>query len=83
MRFSTLRTVITLTRLWKPNRGYEMWTLKQKDIRSLKTAEMKFIRLKAGYSLLLDHRRYEDIFQEIKVDPVENKLAQYKQRCLC
>jgi hypothetical protein len=36
----------------------------------------KFKRHTAGYSLL-DHRRNEDILKELKVDPFENKLAQY------
>jgi hypothetical protein len=36
--------------------GCELLTLKQRDIRRLKAAGMKFIRGTAGYSLL-DHRR--------------------------
>jgi hypothetical protein len=32
----------------------------------------------AGYRLL-EHRKCADILKEIKVDTVENKLAQYKQ----
>jgi len=56
-----------------------MWTLKQRDIRGLNTAEMKLMRHTAGYSLL-DHRRNEDILEELTVDPLENKLAQYKQK---
>jgi hypothetical protein len=39
--------------------GSEFWVLKQSDIRRIKTAEMKFMRDTAGYSLL-DHRRNED-----------------------
>jgi hypothetical protein len=42
---------------------------------------MKFTRLTAGYSSL-DRRRDEDIWEELKVDPVEKKLAQYKQKWL-
>jgi hypothetical protein len=38
---------------------------------------MKFTRRRAGYSLL-DHRR--NILEELKVDPVEKKYAQYKQK---
>jgi len=48
----------------------EICTLKQRDIRRLKTAEMKFTRRTSEYSLL-DHRRNEDILEELKVDPVE------------
>jgi hypothetical protein len=53
-------------------------TMKQR-----KTAEMKLVRPTAGYSLL-DHGRNEneDILDKLKVDPVERKLAQYKQKWL-
>jgi predicted peroxiredoxin len=49
------------------------------DIRRLKTAGMKFMICTAGYSLL-DHRRNEDVYKNLEVDPVKNKLAQYKQK---
>jgi hypothetical protein len=39
--------------------GCEIWKLKLRDIRRLKTAD-KFMRCTAGYSLL-DHGKYEDI----------------------
>jgi hypothetical protein len=42
---------------------------------------MKFLRPTAGYSLL-DHRRSEDILEELKVDPVEKKLSECKQKWL-
>jgi hypothetical protein len=32
--------------------GCEIWALKQRTVRKLKTAEMKFMRCTAGYSLL-------------------------------
>jgi len=40
----------------------EFWTIKQIDVRRLKTAEMKFMGHTAGYSLL-DHRRNEGNFK--------------------
>jgi hypothetical protein len=40
---------------------------------------MKFVRHKSGLSLL-DHRIKEDILEKFKVDSVENKLAQHKQK---
>jgi hypothetical protein len=55
--------------------------VKQRDIRRLKTVEMKFMRSRAGYSPV-NHRRNEDISVELKVDPAENKILQYKQNCL-
>jgi len=39
---------------------------------------MKFMKHTAGYNLL-DHRR-KDILEELLVEPVKNKLAQYKQK---
>jgi hypothetical protein len=36
--------------------GCKIWTLKQRDVRRLKTEEMKFMRNTAGYRLL-EHRR--------------------------
>jgi hypothetical protein len=38
------------------------------------------MRHTAEYSLL-DHRRNEDILEELKVYVVEKKLAQHKQKC--
>jgi ABC-type ATPase involved in cell division len=60
--------------------GCEIWKLKQRDIRTRKTEEMKFMRSRAG-CIFSDHRRHEDILEELKVDSVEKKLAQYKQKC--
>jgi hypothetical protein len=40
---------------------------------------MKSMRRTARHNLL-DHRRNEDILKETEVDPVEKKLAQYKQK---
>jgi hypothetical protein len=45
------------------------------------TAEIKFIRGTAKYSLL-DCRRDENILEELKVDPVETELAQYRRNWL-
>jgi hypothetical protein len=50
--------------------GCEIWTLKQRDVRRLKAAEIKFMRCTAGYSLL-DQRRNVDILEEIKVNGVK------------
>jgi hypothetical protein len=36
------------------------------------------MRHTAGYNLL-DHRRNEDILEELQVEPVVKKLAQYKK----
>jgi hypothetical protein len=39
---------------------------------------MKFMRRKAGYNSL-DHRRNEDIIEELNVDLIEMKLIKYKE----
>jgi hypothetical protein len=54
----------------------EVSTLKQRYLRRLKRAEMKFMRRTAECSLL-DHKTNEDTLEKLKVDPVETKLAQY------
>jgi len=51
-----------------------IWTLKQRDVRRLKTAEMEFKRRTAGYSSLY-HRRNEDT-------SIQNKIAQYEEKLL-
>jgi hypothetical protein len=57
------------------------WKLKQRNARRLKTAEINLRRRSEWYSLL-DRRRNEDILEEAEVEPVEKKLAQYKQKWL-
>jgi hypothetical protein len=41
-------------------RGCEIWTLRQRIIRRLKAAQMKFMRPKAGFNLL-EHKRSEHV----------------------
>jgi prophage antirepressor-like protein len=55
--------------------------LKQRDIRRLKTEEMKFMRLAAVCSLL-DHRRNENVLEDLKVDQDKKKSSQYKRKLL-
>jgi hypothetical protein len=59
--------------------GCEIWASKQRNIKMLKTAELKFMRRTTEYNLL--EKRRHDILKEFKVDdPVEKKSAQYKQK---
>jgi len=39
-------------------------------------------RTSRGWDVIVDNRRNEDILKEIKLDQVENKLRQYKQKYL-
>jgi hypothetical protein len=50
-------------------------------MRRLKTTDMKFMTC-TGWYFLLDHRRNEDILEELKVHPVEKKLAECKQNLI-
>jgi hypothetical protein len=74
-------SVYDILAITSPLRGYEIWTPKQRDIRRPMAAEMKLMIHMAGYSLL-DHGRNEDVSKQFKVEPVENKFAQYKQKWL-
>lgn len=61
--------------------GSEIWVLKQRDISRLRAAEMKYLRRTAGYTLL-DHKRNEDILQELNMQPLEEKITEYRNRWL-
>jgi hypothetical protein len=52
-----------------------IWTVKHRDVRKLKRAEMKSMRHTAGYNLL-DHKRIYDFLEELEVDAVVKTLAQ-------
>ena len=47
----------------------------------MKSAEMKFFRRAGGYTHL-DHRRNEEILEQVKVEPVDEKLRRYKSNWL-
>jgi hypothetical protein len=59
-------------------RTYKTVILKQRDRRTLKTAEIKIMRRTAGYSLL-DHKR-NYILGKLDMDPIEKKSEHYKQK---
>jgi len=58
-------------RLWNLN-------IETLEYKTLKKTGMKFMRRKAGYNSL-DHRRNEDIIEELNVDLIEMKLIKYKE----
>jgi hypothetical protein len=59
--------------------GSEIWTIKQCDKNRLRTAEMKYLRRTARYTLL-DHKRNEEILEELHVTPLEDKLCTYRHK---
>jgi hypothetical protein len=62
-----------------------MWNrnldLKKKDKNQLTSIKIKFFRRTAGYTLL-DLKRNEEILEELKVEPVDEKRRKYKSNCL-
>jgi hypothetical protein len=61
--------------------GSEIWTLKLMDKKRLTLIEMKVFRQTAGYTHF-DHKRNEEIFEDLKVEPVDEKLRRYKSNWL-
>ena len=55
----------------------ESWILRKNDKTKLTTVEMKFFRRTAGYTLY-DHKRNLVILEELKVEPVDEKLRRHK-----
>jgi len=54
---------------------------KKKDEKRLTSIEIKFFRKTAGYTLF-DHERNEEILEEARVGPVDEKLRKYKSNWL-
>jgi hypothetical protein len=54
----------------------KIWKIKECDKIRLRTAEMKYLRRTAGYTLL-DHKWNEEMLEELHVIPLEEKLCTY------
>ena len=57
--------------------GSEVWSLTTTQYKRLEAAEMKLLRPVAGYTLL-DHKRNEDIREEINITSVVDKIIEYR-----
>jgi len=57
---------------------YVIWTFRKKGLKKTST-EMKFFRRTAGYTPF-DHQRNEEILEEMKVKPTDEKLRRYTQK---
>ena len=55
----------------------ENWSLNRSDKRKIEAAEMRFLRLTAGYTLL-DKKRSSDIREQLGIFNINDKLTQYK-----
>jgi hypothetical protein len=53
--------------------GSEIWTLSKKDTKQVPSIQIKIFRRRAGYTLF-DHKRNEEILEQMKVEPVNVKL---------
>jgi hypothetical protein len=74
-RLKLYRTLAIPTLLY----GSEIWTIKQCDKNRLRTAEMKYLRRTARYTLL-NHKINEEILEELHVTPLEDKLCTYRHK---
>jgi hypothetical protein len=57
--------------------GSEIWIFRNKDKKRLTSVGMKFFGRAAGYTLL-DHERNEEILEQLKIEPFDEKLRRYK-----
>jgi hypothetical protein len=53
--------------------GLECWTLTKRQKSRLEAEEMRFLRSVAGYRLI-DHRRNEDIREEIQIIDINSRI---------
>jgi len=58
--------------------GSETWTIKARDGRRITAAEMKYMRITAGYTWT-DHKTNTQIAKELKIPPILDKLLEYKR----
>jgi hypothetical protein len=58
-----------------------IWIVRQKDKKRLTSIEMRFFRRTTGYTPF-DHERNEEISEQFKAVPVDEKLRRYKSHCL-
>ena len=59
--------------------GCETWAPTKKQINRIQTAEMKFLRQVKGCTIL-DKIKKDDIRNELKVEPLYNKIGDYRQK---
>jgi hypothetical protein len=56
--------------------GSETWTVKARDTRRITAAEMKYLRITAGY-IWSDHKTNAQIAKELKVTQILDNLLEY------
>jgi hypothetical protein len=58
--------------------GSKTWTIKAGDARRITAAEMKYMRITAGY-VWTDYKTNMQIAKELKITPILDKLLEYKR----
>jgi hypothetical protein len=58
--------------------GSETWTIKASDARSITAAEVKHMRITAGYTWT-DYKANTQITKELKITQILGKLLEYKR----
>jgi hypothetical protein len=58
--------------------GSETWTIKARDTRKITAAEMKYMRITAGYTRT-DYKTNTRIAKELKITTILDKLLEYKR----
>jgi hypothetical protein len=58
--------------------GSETGTVKARDTRRITAAEMKYMRITAGY-IWTDYKTNGQIAKELKITPILDKLLEYKR----
>jgi hypothetical protein len=58
--------------------GSETWTVKERDARRITAAEMKYMRIKVGYTWT-DYKTNTQITKELKITLILDKLLEYKR----
>jgi hypothetical protein len=59
----------------------KIWTLRKQGKHGLTTSEMKFFSRTAGYRVK-DHKKSEEILQELHVTPILERIKKYKESWL-
>jgi len=58
--------------------GSETWTIKARDARRITAAEMKYMRITAGYTGT-DYKTNTQIAKELQITAILDKLLEYKR----
>jgi hypothetical protein len=58
--------------------GSENWTIKERDATRITAAEMKYMRITAGY-IWTDHKTNTEIAKQLNITSVLDKIQDYKR----